>query len=96
LIKYHILFLRYSIYPSTITKCCDTFVIWYHIRRITKYDNVSYYLILFSFYIETNNDTGEKSVRLKIIDMDDIDEDPPKTGMYLFVLFLSDKFIFLS
>jgi len=47
-------------------------------------------------FIETNNDTGEKSVRLKIIDMDDIDEDHPKTGTYRFILFLPNKFIFLS
>lgn len=33
-------------------------------------------MFYFVNYLENNNDSNEKSVRLKIIDMDDIDEDP--------------------
>jgi hypothetical protein len=40
-----------------------------------------------SFCIEANNDTVEKSVRLRIIDMDDIDEDTPQTGKHLSSLY---------
>jgi hypothetical protein len=43
------------------------------------------------FFVESNNDTGEKSVRLKIVDMDDIDEDTPQTGQF----FSSKSFQFI-
>ena len=35
------LFIRYPIYPATITKRCDTFVIRYDIRRNCKYVHIS-------------------------------------------------------
>ncbi len=45
---------------------------------------------LFFFIEETNSDAGEKPVRLKIIDMDDIDEDTTQTGKCPMLFFLND------
>lgn len=50
------------------------------------------YFQFFFLIKETNSDAGEKAVRLKIIDMDDIDEDTPQTSKCLIISCINSFF----